>query len=110
MKGGLERDEWGHPAVISLLFLPLLDLCFLFSLPASLQLSSHSPSIRAISLILTYVSLTCLPWHGTNEYSIVQHAWEHGVPWLTRTHTHTQATLLWADGGLNQRLKLPLSL
>lgn len=30
MIGGLERDEWGHPAVISLLFLPLLEPSFLF--------------------------------------------------------------------------------
>lgn len=84
MIGGLERDEWRHPAVISLLFLPLLDLgLLLFSPPPppeSLRLSSHSPSIRAISLILTYVSLTFLPWHRTNEYSIAQHAWEHSVP------------------------------
>lgn len=43
------------------------------------------PSIRSISLILTYISLTFLPWHHTNEYSIAQHAWEHSVPWLTHT-------------------------
>lgn len=43
MKGGLERDEWGHPAVISLLFLLLLDLHFLFSLPTfSVALLSFS--------------------------------------------------------------------
>lgn len=62
MKGGLERDECGHPVVISLL---LFCRCWIsapsFSLPVSLQLSSHSVSIRAITLILTYVSLALLP-------------------------------------------------
>lgn len=83
MKGGLERDEWRHPAVISLLFPLLLDLSFpFFPLPAFLRLFSHSPSIRAISPTSTYISLTFLPLHGTNKYSIAQHAWEH------RPYTH----------------------
>lgn len=38
MIGGLEKDEWGHPAVIFLLFFLLLDLIF-----PSLHLSFSDP-------------------------------------------------------------------
>lgn len=79
MKGGLERDEWGHPAVISLPFLPLLDQFPLFPPCVSPALLSFSFS-QANHSNFSYVSLTYLPWHRTNEYSIAYHSCEHSVP------------------------------
>lgn len=60
----------------------------LFPLPASLRLASRSLSVRAISLILTCVSLTFFLWHHTSQYSIAQYAWERDVPWFLHIYTH----------------------
>lgn len=46
MIGGLERDEWGHPAVISLLFLPLLEPSFLFFFSPYPRLSGSPLALR----------------------------------------------------------------
>ena len=102
MIGGLEKGWIGTSCCNLSAFSSAIGSWFPHFPPAvSLRLSSHSLLIRAISLILACVCLTLLQGHLTNVYSIAQHAWEHGGPWLLHAHTQTQPTLPGAHGGVN---------
>lgn len=109
MIGGLERDEWGHPAVISLLFLPLLEPSFLFFLfptrvsPARLSLSVSQGNQFNFNLRKPH-SLPMAPYQPVFYTSTRLGTWCTLIS--AHTHTHTPLGRRRAKSGVHITTRL----